>query len=254
MIGASITGSSHQIKGLKNQDAFACAKRNGVKVSVVCDGCSSSPNADLGAKFIAENLADIFLDRILKSIGENISLNRKSEREKISRDCRKKILKLIEQSSPDGTDKELTCFDYIMDVFLATAMVGVITNDHVWLSTCGDGVYFIDDEFTLINEGRAPNYLAYELIKSGIDKSVNLNTNFKERIYRPISKITLFGFGSDGYGNIHDFMIADETAINYFSNIRESSELANDFNQVAVASALAYDDVTLLFECFSASS
>jgi len=146
--GGTVTGYAHRQAGRNNQDGFFMAEDAENFSAVICDGCSSARDSEVGAKLIARFAAGEIL-RLMK------------------RDCvtsGSEILKKLQISIVNYL-KNLTGYlpDPLSadDMFLAT-IVGVAMNEFsTTVFSLGDGVISLNGNVKIIDENNAPNYLAY---------------------------------------------------------------------------------------------
>lgn len=146
--GGTVTGYAHRQAGRNNQDGFFMAEDAENFSAVVCDGCSSARDSEVGAKLIARFAAGEIL-RLMKR-GCAVSGS--------------EILKELQNSIVDYL-KNLTGYfpDPLSadDMFLAT-IVGVVMNEFsTTVFSLGDGVISLNGNVEIIDENNAPNYLAY---------------------------------------------------------------------------------------------
>jgi hypothetical protein len=145
----TVGGFIHRQKGINNQDGLAIAEDENNFAAIICDGCSSGKNSEVGAKLIARFAAEETI-RLMQEeqviFGSQI-LDRLSG----------SILGYMRESVEKFKDPKMA----LEEMFLAT-IVGVIMNE--WVTTVfslGDGVISLNGEVLVIDENNAPNYLAY---------------------------------------------------------------------------------------------
>lgn len=198
--GGSVPGTEHTKPGqpgwVNNQDAFGWQASHDFIIAVVCDGCSSAPHSEVGAKIGAQLVVRFFSECLTRS-----SKQYKPWSERITEGLRwtqmnvaREVALLAQQmggSCPQAYERAL------LNYFLFTIIGAVITRDETAVFSLGDGVYAVNNEVKVIAqyEGNAPPYLAYTHIPSikyhgGLDLQINMAVPTKD-----VSSVLI---GSDG--------------------------------------------------------
>ena len=157
--GTSI-GYHHTDTYSNNQDSF-CIRTfgNGFEeqagVFVVCDGCSSSKKAEVGANLFARILPAIIMGASWRnSYIVNTRFFNEIEHEISS------YMKLLTVNM-DFTERET----FLADAFMFTIVFALITPVKTYLISCGDGVFVIDGKEVInIDQNNTPTYIAYNEI------------------------------------------------------------------------------------------
>lgn len=173
---ASVLGRDHVGPGKNNQDAVCVLRRErcpdgymvDALIAVVCDGCGSGSNSEVGAQIGARLMA--------RSLSESVmAVNHEARFEPLERVAAKAMaeaaehtlvyLRVLAQASV-GSDPTAVA-QFVKDYLLFT-IVGAFVIDRVaWTFSLGDGVVYRNGErvaLTPANDRNAPAYLAYKMI------------------------------------------------------------------------------------------
>jgi hypothetical protein len=201
--GGSVPGTNHTKPGqpgwANNQDAFAWNKDEDRLVAVLCDGCSSTPHAEVGAKIGAKLISQVIFDDL-----SNKSWGSWSDRIAVSftwvdRYIPERLLAYAQELSGIHGDYEQVVLDY----FLFTVMGVVMTPDQTVVFSLGDGVYAVNGEVTQIEayEGNAPPYLGYACMHSFKFPG---KLKFEIRASMETKDVNSILIGSDGVVDLQD--------------------------------------------------
>ena len=149
----------HGPGSINNQDAVLATEKDGVFVSVICDGCGSMPHSEIGAQFGVKEISKaIFKEMKHCQNPEEVNW------ELITEHVVEAIPKAARFYQSPGETLEKT----IADGFLFTAVCMIIKNSTVVIAACGDGLIILDDEIHEIKPPieNTPPYLAYRIIPS----------------------------------------------------------------------------------------
>ncbi|OGZ09462.1 MAG: hypothetical protein A3D67_02565 [Candidatus Lloydbacteria bacterium RIFCSPHIGHO2_02_FULL_51_22] len=160
--GGSVPGTAHTKPGqpgwVNNQDAFVWHTEKGYLVAVVCDGCSSAPHSEVGAK-IGAQLFSRTLSRNISFTGTTslVTDDLRVTQKHVGDD----IVSLAKRMSEGRIEKEYQ--QILADYFLFTIIGVVITPDETTVFSLGDGVHAINERVEVIApyENNAPPYLVY---------------------------------------------------------------------------------------------
>lgn len=191
--GGSIRGRRHESKGINNQDAFAWRYSDNTIIAVVCDGCGSSRNSEVGAK-LGARLAVEALRIWLPVLHEAPAV---TALEQVRVHLLEQFGKLVKEM---GDDPLKTILNY----FLFTIVGAVITPEKVVTFTHGDGVLAINDDYAhLVYPDNAPPYLTYELVRDHLDPSIHEHLKFKVHWEGHPEEVQHLLIGSDGVDDFH---------------------------------------------------
>ena len=164
----SVIGKSHIRLGRNNQDAYAHAKIADEVFAVVCDGCGSGMNSEVGAQIGCRIILDELQNNYLmmgwcEDPSQNLELALKDIQNRIV----DKILRIAYKM-------DVNLPSVIKDYFLFTIIVAVIGYEKSFVASIGDGFYAINDEVTSIGpfENNAPPYIAYNAIPNAVNHSI----------------------------------------------------------------------------------
>jgi hypothetical protein len=191
--GGSIRGQRHESKGVNNQDAFAWHYSDNTIIAVVCDGCGSSRNSEVGAKLGARLAVEAF--RIWLPVLNEAPAATALEQVRIH--LLEQFGKLIKEM---GDDPLKTILNY----FLFTIVGAVITPEKVVTFTHGDGVLAINDDYAhLVYPDNAPPYLTYDLVRDHLNPSIHEHLMFNVHWEGHPEEVQHLLIGSDGVDDFH---------------------------------------------------
>jgi len=205
----SIVGTDHlrQFVWSNNQDAHQVGGNEQCLVAVVSDGCGSSAHSELGARIGAQIAFRLLLERFRLPL--SIREETARELEWVRREILQKLIEVILTLDGGRLTKQT-----VMDHFLFTLLVLVITPEETFITGIGDGVYAINGEVAKIGPfaGNQPPYLAYDgLIKSTISPEL---CRFALHRCLATSELESACIGTDGIGdfeNISDLTLPGKT-------------------------------------------
>ena len=191
--GGSVCGRRHESKGINNQDAFAWRYADDTLIAVVCDGCGSSRNSEVGAKLGARLTVEAL--RIWLPVLSEAPAATALEQVRVH--LLEQFGRLVKEM---GNDPLKTILNY----FLFTIVGAVITPEKVVTFTHGDGVLAINDDYAhLIYPNNAPPYLTYELVREQLDPAIHDHLNFKVHWEGHPEEVQHLLIGTDGVDDFH---------------------------------------------------
>lgn len=191
--GGSIRGRRHESKGVNNQDAFAWRQSENTIIAVVCDGCGSSRNSEVGAKLGARLAVEAL--RIWLPVLDEAPAETALEQVRIH--LLEQFSKLVREM---GDDPLKTILNY----FLFTIVGVVVTSEKVVTFTHGDGVLAINDDYAhLIYPDNAPPYLAYDLVRDQLTPSIHEHLRFNVHWEGHPEEVQHLLIGTDGVDDFH---------------------------------------------------
>jgi hypothetical protein len=189
--GASVPGTDHIMPGepgwKNNQDAFSSHNSENALVAVVCDGCGSGSQsevgAQLGAAFTARRLAQFI----------EAGLTIESALEGTANHLSDLIVSIA--SAVDGDVRE-----NVGTYFLFTVVGVLVTPERTVVFSLGDGVYAVNGDTSVIAEyaGNAPPYIGYRV--TGWSGKELLT--FAIRSDLPTSAVSAVLIGTDGAADL----------------------------------------------------
>jgi hypothetical protein len=196
--------------GRNNQDAYAWRTLDGgnTVAAVVCDGCGSHRNSEVGAKIGAELILSA-INRRLPTASASLHLPREfweAVRQDVLADIR-----ILARTMAGSTSVTETLAEY----FLFTIVGTIVTPSACWVFSIGDGVVIVDGVLENLGPfpGNAPPYLAYGITGSNIAEHADM-LSFKVSMYPALTRGVLIG--SDGVGellSLHDRTIPASTEL-----------------------------------------
>ncbi|AFY74303.1 hypothetical protein Syn7502_02300 [Synechococcus sp. PCC 7502] len=207
--GGSITGRNHTVVGKNNQDAYFSISNDQFAIAVVCDGCGSGKDSEVGAKIgvrlVVEEVADQLQiqPQLNQEFWEQVKLN------------------VLEQLQ--GIAKLLSgnCSEFISQIindYLLFTIVGVvITPIETVTFSIGDGIVFVNGEVSYAGKfpDNAPPYLAYGLYHADL-----IDFHIHDRL--PTGEVKSILIGTDGVADL----IAAE-----FSHLPKKAECVGSISQ-----------------------
>jgi len=158
--GGSISGRRHVRAGRNNQDAFAWHATDTYAVAIVCDGCSSEPHSEVGARLGATMLCDAIVSRVNGGGASKEALVGLVEAARVDL-----LDRLRAFATSMGSDTRRTVYEHLL-----FTVVGVVwTHEACVVFGLGDGAAWLDGAPVVSDalgacEGNAPAYLGYELL------------------------------------------------------------------------------------------
>lgn len=155
-----IIGRGHLISGKNRQDAISSGDfetKSGKRViyAVICDGCSQGKSSEMGA-----SLAANFLGRQIEKLSKaNISID------KIPAILHKRVLGFLKNLlGKISFGDEVARNNFILENMLFTVLGFILIESEIAIFAQGDGVFIVNDEITVRDEGNIPHYVAYNLM------------------------------------------------------------------------------------------
>jgi hypothetical protein len=151
-----VRGREHARALRNNQDCAIAAVDDEIAIAVVCDGCSSGPSSEVGARFAAAWLARRVPEYARRGEPARAWID----------DATAALLGALggmaRALAPRSNDLPRTVHDFLLFAFLAA----VITRDRAVVFGAGDGVVATADRITILDAGpdNAPRYLSYALL------------------------------------------------------------------------------------------
>lgn len=180
-MSASVLGRRHLALGLPNQDAVLVAEGWDGLVGIVSDGCSGSPNSQIGAVLQVRFLCRVLLEGLSSGLrGAELLETARLRQEEMFRGVSAALGESVEVLVPE--------------MFYATVVGVVVTTETTLIFRRGDGVILINDEDPiLVDEGNKPHYPAYSLLNSGLE-----DHTFHICREMPTDEVTQVLIGTDG--------------------------------------------------------
>lgn len=171
--GGSFPGKEHLRCARNNQDGWAVADEGDVLVAVVTDGCGSGAHsevgAQLGARFLARRLPDLW----------------RAHRDQPGLDGLAALARHANAALADALGGALASIAgappppaLLADVGLFTWLAAIVDEERWAVMGLGDGAFVLDGEVTLLDSGpdNAPDYAAYRLVDDALlDGPVDLD-------------------------------------------------------------------------------
>lgn len=201
--GASVLGTRHLKIGRNNQDSYAWIKTSDYIIAVVSDGCSSGLHSEVGSKIMAPMFAQTLATYLSKS---HFSLSDENffRHDWLWYNIRQDVLARVRVLA-QSMDENLIAT--ICKYFLCTIVGCVITPQSTCIFSCGDGVFYLNDNLHVIGPfpGNKPPYLCYGITGSDVTNNNRSLLDIQRHIICPTDDIKTMLIGSDG---VHDLVDA----------------------------------------------
>ena len=193
--GATVPGTDHTMPGqpgwVNNQDAFAWRVTPDGIVAVVCDGCSSAKDSEVGAKLGVRIITDVVAMLLVDFASGILSL---SSTEEVAVSCRISMVEILSRINDIARRVDANYKELIESHFLFSTMCAIVTPATTMIMSCGDGVYVLNGNITTIGPypKNAPPYLAYNLSQP------NREIEFTPHVLCPTADVQSVLIGTDG--------------------------------------------------------
>jgi Protein phosphatase 2C len=195
----TVTGRDHSFVGKNNQDALAFLQNDHVTIAIVCDGCGSGNNSEVGAQKGARVLVGL-LAKAVQIFGEIVI----SEPEYVLESVRQRALDIFAHEI-DVLSGDMSRTETVNDYLLFTVVGTLITRWGCVTFSVGDGVIAVNGQISKLGPfpENEPPYLLYGLGKTTLSETDPQLLRFN--IHRIISNLNDFDsilIGSDGVGEL----------------------------------------------------
>jgi hypothetical protein len=201
--GGSVPGTEHTRPGqpswTNNHDAYQIRRiGEDVLIGVVCDGCGSAPHSEVGAKIGAEMIV-----REFEAVHGDVS---KESFANILISISFKVTSSLNAIAHHMSDRPAAV---LVNYFLFTIMGFMVTREHTYVFSCGDGVYAVNGVVTVIPEyaRNAPPYLTYACETLAMHE---YTTCIELRECIPTNELRSLLIGSDG---CKDLIVAEKNTV-----------------------------------------
>lgn len=200
--GGSVIGRDHKLIGKSNQDAYLWQISKSVIVGIVCDGCGSAKNSEVGAKIGASIIVREISDELVKHQTQRFGGSQKAWSiflEQVRQNTLSQIRILARAMKGDFVD-------VVFDWFLFSALGFVAIPEETVLFSAGDGVFAVNGKLSKIGPfpSNAPPYLCYELVKFSLAEFDSKMLRFQVNILCQTKDINSLLIGSDGLVDLPD--------------------------------------------------
>ena len=197
--GGSVIGTRHSKVGRNNQDHFLSIRDDNFIIAIVADGCSSAKHSEVGSKL----LSSIFAQTLAGYIRRNHTLPHETLflHDWLWYNVRQDVLARIRIIAQDMGENLL---ETTSSYFLSTLLGVVITPNVTCVFSCGDGVYFINNEPHVIGPfpGNKPPYLVYGITGSEITRNDTSLLNIQRHGILQTADIDHLLIGTDGVSDL----------------------------------------------------
>jgi hypothetical protein len=225
---AHIIGKSHQHLMYNNQDAFSWKNNDSIIVGVVCDGCGSRPNSEVGAKLGATFISNYLLEHYASP---NFKI------EQLQAALEMFMLTIAKQL---GHNSKSAWKEVLQDYFLFTIIGFIVDHLGTTFFYIGDGAILFNDVWMDLSTNNKPDYLSYNLLES--NQNLQFKTFYQDN---PIRNLLI---ATDGVQDI----LEKASAKAAFENSLRGKDIFKSpiaFNQLLTTNflELIYDDTTIIF-------
>jgi len=180
-----VIGRDHLARRANCQDAGGYTQVGDTWVGVVCDGCGSGPQSEIGANLAAQYLIED-ASRLLKlenDLQQMLGLLHNH---------------LIDYLTVVATVSQPSNFaEYVQRNLLFTVVGFIVSPDGGIVFAAGDGLVTIDDEVLALDQSNQPDYPAYHLIPNALPSDYQLPTVFQT--WRVEPDWQRLAVGTDGF-------------------------------------------------------
>lgn len=169
---ASVIGARHRRAGRNGQDAAAAWARGDVAVVVVCDGCSSGGNSEVGARLGAR----LFAQRLGTRLASGACVRERAVWEAVRREVGRTFGLALGDTAID--------VEAVHEHLLFTIVAAAITDEGAAVWALGDGAYRFADQTRVLGPfaNNEPPYLAYDLLGIAVEATFEVLPEGVQRI------------------------------------------------------------------------
>lgn len=192
----SVPGTDHTKPGQpgwrNNQDAAACIESDKFVVAVVCDGCGSGVNNEVGAKLGARLIANSIAKTVMRLLVSEWELTEYFW----NRISKQVVAQLSVIADAMGGSLSKTVNDYFLFAFVGV----LVMPERTYVFSLGDGVYAINGRVETLGPfpNNSPPYLMYNLTGSSLLREDGKQLCIKVNEILPTSELESCLIGSDG--------------------------------------------------------
>lgn len=187
----TVAGRDHFRASRNNQDAFRCLVTEDTIVAVVCDGCSSSPHSEVGAKIGASLMVQTILRHCRRLWDTSLTLER-TRQDVLAQ------LRILANSMGESLSR--TIGEYL----LFTVIGAIITPENCTVFSLGDGLFIYNEHLKTIGPfpENEPPYLAYALLEPELTKFSLEQLRFQLDLVIPSKQLESLLIGTDGVNDL----------------------------------------------------
>jgi hypothetical protein len=162
--GGTVIGREHRLSGLPNQDAYAVQLSSDLITAIVCDGCGSSPQSQIGAQLAARmtlsTIAEQWQQYSTQSIWRRMIQPAFPDLVALQRELLRKSAVIVDQL---GSDRLTIVHDSYLFTLIGVVMTPAVTT----VFSLGDGLAAINGRIHTLGpfEHNRPPYLGYGLLE-----------------------------------------------------------------------------------------
>lgn len=157
----SVIGQEHIFRQTNCQDKYRCgevvAESQRYLLGVVCDGCSSGPQSEVGAALLAE----FSIREITRMLEDGWAV------EQVPAGFYERILAFLQNLSHlvlGDAPSKAEIAGFTGTYLLATILGFIVGEEKTVIFAAGDGLAIVNDRVLVRDEGNAPRYPAYGLV------------------------------------------------------------------------------------------
>lgn len=191
--GGSVSGRSHVLAGRGNQDAYHWSLEERSLVAVVCDGCGSGAESEVGAALGARLL--------VAEASRAIALGGAADSPALWEEVRTRVLaRLADLLAAMGGKRSRL----VSEMFLFTVVGLAVSEDRAVIFAAGDGIFAVGDDVERLGPfpRNEPPYLGYGLL----DEAPFGPASPRLDVHRafPTSELDTVLLGTDGAADLPD--------------------------------------------------
>lgn len=180
----SVIGFEHKRLGKNNQDGVCVEMTEKILTAVVCDGCSSSRDSEVGAKILARFVA--------KELLHLASLTKLKDVQEVFLELERRIILYIKNIVSEFKDSQRA----VDEMFLATIVGAVIDEMNTIVFSFGDGVISLNGEVEAIDEDNQPSYIGYKVYENYDVDTTDMNFIIRKEF--PTEDLKILVIATDG--------------------------------------------------------
>ena len=168
IVGGTCQGRDHKNTNKNSHDAYHWSFDTDLLVAAVSDGCGSGEHSEVGAKIGVRIMVEEIVRHVRKAAEPgSFAPSIDTMRIILTRAKKSANAKLQVLSDAMGGSHSRNISNY----FLFT-VVGLLVCEKATFTFCaGDGMVAVNGKTTVIDEGRSPNYMSYDLVETDLPRA-----------------------------------------------------------------------------------
>jgi hypothetical protein len=187
--GGSVSGRSHLLAGKGNQDAYHWSVEERSLVAVVCDGCGSGAESEVGATLGAR----LVVAEAARAIARGGAVDSAALWDEVRRNVLARLADLL--AAMGGKRSHL-----VSEIFLFTVVGLAVSEERAVIFAAGDGIFAVGDDVERLGPfpRNEPPYLGYGLLDGAESPRLTVHRAFAT------SELDTALLGTDGAADLPD--------------------------------------------------